>query len=465
MLRVFKPSAAPRWPATRPSTNCSHVQQQLSVHEHQLELEWNCEGRVKRCTFRQNMHGATFEDTARTRLTNTQKKSLSKAHAHVHWGRSVQILSEFDGVNFGSSAWSVWSSVGYFAHNVHLRTWLAREGSRRVRGLPVSHQVILTFLKCWCPPWYRTVGGKVQLRVKTCGVTRNSVPMHKVYRELHKRHKLWWEWVKKVSSHAGRLHACGGESSGQAHACTWQAEVHENNQATDNELESQHRPHISYNWAIKIIYRSLAQGYEWRSQSLWHDPPPQLKWHMCAWYAEVHAVHQPISFNAHVVFQPFKNLRPHICLALVSFSFLLLPFAHLRSWFPWSWLQQKVLFWQRGLLLQKNSLCPSHRQQPCTTAICDLMQWDYTTSAVSSNMKSKSATVHSLTSNCTLHICRYFTCGISQLFHSSVFNMWHSSVFNMWHSSVLNMWRKNSCCALVHSEHILNADSCNICDI
>ncbi len=27
------------------------------------------------------------------------------------------------------------------------------------------------------------------------------------------------------------------------------------------------------------------------------------------------------------------------------------------------------------------------------------------------------------------------------------------------------MWRKNLCCALVHSEHILNADSCNICDI
>ncbi len=64
-------------------------------------------------------------------------------------------------------------------------------------------------------------------------------------------------------------------------------------------------------------------------------------------------------------------------------------------------------------------------------------------------MKSKSATIHSLASNCTLHVCRHFTCGISQLFHSSVFNM----------------WRKNSCCTLVHSEHILNADSCNICDI
>ena len=27
------------------------------------------------------------------------------------------------------------------------------------------------------------------------------------------------------------------------------------------------------------------------------------------------------------------------------------------------------------------------------------------------------------------------------------------------------MWRKNLCCALVHSEHILNDDSCNICDV
>ncbi len=47
----------------------------------------------------------------------------------------------------------------------------------------------------------------------------------------------------------------------------------------------------------------------------------------------------------------------------------------------------------------------------------------YTTSAISSNMKSKSITVHSLASNCTLYVCRHFTCGISQLFHSSVFNM------------------------------------------
>ncbi len=47
----------------------------------------------------------------------------------------------------------------------------------------------------------------------------------------------------------------------------------------------------------------------------------------------------------------------------------------------------------------------------------------YTTSAISSNMKSKSATVHSLASNCTPHVCRHFTCGISQLFHSSVFSM------------------------------------------
>ncbi len=38
-------------------------------------------------------------------------------------------------------------------------------------------------------------------------------------------------------------------------------------------------------------------------------------------------------------------------------------------------------------------------------------------------MKSKSVTVHSLASNCTPHVCRHFTCGISQLFHSSVFNM------------------------------------------
>ena len=50
-------------------------------------------------------------------------------------------------------------------------------------------------------------------------------------------------------------------------------------------------------------------------------------------------------------------------------------------------------------------------------------------------MKSKRTTIHSLASNYTPHVCRHFTYGISQLFHSSVFNM----------------WRKNSCYALIHS--------------
>ncbi len=58
----------------------------------------------------------------------------------------------------------------------------------------------------------------------------------------------------------------------------------------------------------------------------------------------------------------------------------------------------------------------------CVPTACKSFVRDYTTSAISSNMKSKSATIHSLASNCTLHVCRHFTCGISQLFYSSVFN-------------------------------------------
>ncbi len=49
----------------------------------------------------------------------------------------------------------------------------------------------------------------------------------------------------------------------------------------------------------------------------------------------------------------------------------------------------------------------------------------YTTSAISSNMKSKSATVHSLASNCTPHVCRHFSQGywmLTKQIHN--FNAW-----------------------------------------
>ena len=97
--------------------------------------------------------------------------------------------------------------------------------------------------------------------------------------------------------------------------------------------------------------------------------------------------------------------------------------------------ENNSLYWRRVQIKYLGAKCSSPHTIHKPTACSSANTCHYTTSAISSNMKSKSATVHSLASNCTPHVCRHFTCGISQLFHSSVFNM----------------WRKNSCCALVHS--------------